>query len=142
MNQLGGVGIDAWHSYDRVIDVEYGKKGRRLGPFADSYLQFWFLTHYLTFGAPELAPQLEKCLLYADGGMPPLKAFKLAFGMTPQELWFSKLKHYTTQFSGRRYKLTRTLVAEPFSVGQISASVAEEKLELVRLQRQKKADPK
>lgn len=138
-DQGRALGYDTWVSFDTVVDLGYGRK--RYEGLADVYLEAWLLTHYLTLGAPELAPQLEKCLLYSDGGMPPVKAFTLAFGKSPQEFWHDKLKYYTLQLRGHHFQLAKPIEAEPLSVTPISASVAEAKIDAVRERRKKKSAP-
>lgn len=80
----------------------------------DAYAQYWILAHYLTYGRPDLAENLDRCLVLSDGMMEPLAAFRTAFGMTPQEMWTGGMKKYTSRMPQRRYTLKYPIVAEPF----------------------------
>lgn len=78
------------YSYDKLLDDQFNLNK----PFnADAYIQFWLLTSYM-LSDPEQNKLLAKHITLYNSGMDTLKSFKLAFGMTPDELYRRKLLKY------------------------------------------------
>jgi len=109
-----GWAASRWLSFDRIVAGDF-EENRQV--YSDPYLQAWFLVHYLTFGTREFLPQLERCLIYSDGGMPPLQAFELAFGMSPETLWDDHIsKSYEARIPALGFSLSEPLRGEPFVI--------------------------
>lgn len=134
--RVAGVGLETWMSFDRIVSQET----RSAGGLRDTYLQYWFLTHYLIFGNPALAPELEKSLIYFDAGMPPLTAFTKAFGRTPESMWDGELSRYRRQIKSTRYALRKPITGEPFAIRADTGGEGEAMLAVLRARRET-ADP-
>jgi len=106
-----GVGLDSWKSFDSIV----AEQDPGSGGMTDLYLQYWLLTHYLVFGNPALAPQLEKSLIYFDAGMPALDAFTKAFGRTPESFWNGELSRYRRKIRSTHYTLNAPIAGAPFA---------------------------
>ena len=79
-------------SFDDIVSDKF--QTHRPGYDEDPYLQYWMLVQYLEFGNKKRRKDLDfYLLLYADG-MDSLKAFKTAFKMSPEALWYRELKPY------------------------------------------------
>lgn len=78
------------YSYDKLIDDDFNPVGTSFG---DAYAQYWLLTHYITVNSKRTR-ELGKYIALYNSGMDSMKAFKMSFGMTPDELYRRKLRTY------------------------------------------------
>ena len=73
---------------------------------SSAYLQASLLTHYVTLGEEfRIQKNFNRYLELMHGGATSTAAFENAFGMTADELWHSKLRHYVTEAPRYQIKL-------------------------------------
>jgi hypothetical protein len=73
---------------------------------SSAYLQASLLTHYVTLGEEfRIQKDFNRYLELMHGGATSTEAFEKAFGMTADELWHSKLRHYVTEAPRYQIKL-------------------------------------
>jgi len=82
---------------------------------ADAYLQYWLLTDYMLTD-PQRSSNLSKYVALYNSGMDSLKAFKTSFGMTPQQMFRTRLRDYIHHFKAYRMKFDFSGVDTDFSV--------------------------
>jgi hypothetical protein len=82
---------------------------------ADAYLQYWLLTDYILTD-PKRSANFSKYVALYDSGMDSLKAFKMSFGMTPQQMYRRKLRAYIHNFKAYRMKFDFSGVDSNFSI--------------------------
>jgi hypothetical protein len=82
---------------------------------ADAYLQYWLLTDYMLTD-PKRSAKLDKYVALYNTGMDSLNAFKMSFGMTPQQMYRRKLRVYIHHFKAYRMKFDFSGVDSNFSI--------------------------
>lgn len=84
--------------------------------FADAYMQYWLLTDYMIVDAKR-SKDLNTYIALYDSGMDSLKAFKISFGKTPDEMAKYKLSSYTHHIKIYRMKFDFTGMDTNFRTG-------------------------
>jgi hypothetical protein len=130
-------GMNAWRPFDEIVSGDMPSHGAH-----DAYAQYWLLTHYLTFGRPDLQSALNRCLVLSDGMMKPLDAFRTAFRRTPQEMWEDGgMKAYARRIPATRYTLKQPIVAEPFALQPADPAEVQATLAAIKAWVQRQAPP-
>ena len=71
---------------EEVVEGEVFDVRRESDKGATAYAEAWALTHYLTFGVPELGEKIDVYVPRAIEASDPVAPFSDVFGMTPSEL--------------------------------------------------------
>lgn len=82
---------------------------------ASAYSQYWLLVHFLTLsGSEDYLLKLEKYFALVEDGIESNTAFVQAIGMTPNDLWETKLKDYLNQVPEYRHSFGRNSLDQSF----------------------------
>jgi len=101
-NELISDGFDA-HNLDNLSLAQ------------SAYSQYWLLVHFLTLsGSKTYLNKLEQYFALIEEGADSNVAFVQAIGMSPNELWKSKLQDYLQRVPEYRHKFGRTSLDQSF----------------------------
>ena len=100
----------------------------------DPYVQYWMLAHYFVFGNKDRDEDLKFYLALYNDGMDSLKAFKLAFKITPEKFWHHELKKYYShsRIPGYKVEIPPDKLQFPISYGDADMAEVEDNLIVLR----------
>ena len=82
---------------------------------ASAYAQYWLLAHFLAMsGSDEYLDKLERYFALIEKGEPSVSAFRLAVGVTANELWELELQDYLWHIPEYRHGFGRSSLDRSF----------------------------
>lgn len=111
--------------FDEILSEEYNPHKRTVR-FGDPYLQYWLLVNYLLLVNAERRDDLEDYLRLVHLRTPSLEAFRIAFGVTPEQFWDVELKSFAMNLRTRGKVLSRRLPAPDLDLEFRTEPVLEE----------------